>query len=299
MDTVRLIDRVKARLPDYFLESIEGMSGEEVFAIFAAVLGRAGRRRIDAARARLVRDATGPLHATGTVTVHFAEATGEDAQILPVGTVLFRTRWGVQYRLLTALSRSPEEAAGDEVVEVEAEFAGWDGNVRAGLVNLWAIPDLNNPSSLPWDDSVTPEAREEFFERVRSGSITFTAGEMSGGRRGTLDLKARGRGMPRAEGEGDVTLRRRYRTAPDMVTPNGMERAANNALGISEGAVIYEYWDEGFAFGVSGFGEAPFMDGRTVVMVIPHGADVVMIQSLVGRIAPVGVPILVLEADDE
>jgi hypothetical protein len=178
--------------------------------------------------------------------------------------------------------------------QVESEFAGWDGNVREGLVSEWAIPDLNNPDSIEWDVSVSEEGRAEFFDGVRSGSITFTASEMAGGRAGTLDLKARGRGMPRAEGETDISLRRRYRSAPDMVTPEGVERAVNKALGF-EGVVALEYWDVGFAFGVSGFGEAPFSDGRTVVVVIPSGEDVAVIQRLVDRIRPAGIPVLVLE----
>lgn len=296
MEVAQLIERVKARVSEAFLEAIEGFSGEELFAILGAIFSKVGERRVAKARARLVRDATGPIHATGPVTVHFSEATGEEAQQIPAGTVLFKTSWGVRYRLLEALTRASEEAAGDEVVQVEAEFAGWGGNVRAGLVNQWAIPDLNNPNSIAWGVGVGEDAREEFFARVRSGSITFTAGEMTGGRGGTLDLKARGRGIPRAEGESDVSLRRRYRTAPDMVTPDGIERAANNALGLVEGAVAYEYWDEGFAFGVSGFGEAPFADNKTVVLVIPVGGDVSVIETLLERIGPLGVPFLVLEA---
>lgn len=295
MEAAELVERVKARLSGHALASIEGLSGEEVLAVFAAVFTRVGRRRVDAARARLVRDATGPVHASGEVTVHFSEATGSEAQIIPAGVVLFQTSWGVRFRLLEPLTRASEEAAGDEVVQVEAEFAGWGGNVPAGLVNTWAIPDLNNPDSIEWDVGVGEEGREEFFERVRSGSITFTAGEMSGGRAGTLDLKARGRGMPRAEGEEDASLRRRYRTAPDMVTPDAIERAVGRALGAVGEVSVHEFWDWGFAFGVSGFGDAPFSDCRTVVVVVPAGSDLAVVEALLGRIGPPGVPILVLE----
>jgi len=298
MDAATLIARVRARLPDALLETIDGLSGEELLDVFAAIFTRASARRVDPAKARLIRDATGPVHATGTVTVHFADATGAEAQIIPVGQVLWQTSWGVKFRLTSELTRASLEAAGDEVVTVEAEFAGWDGNVAAGLVNEWALPDPDNPNSIEWDVGVGEDGKTEFFDRVESGSITFTAGAMTGGRAGTLDLIAQGKGMPRALGEADAVLRKRLRAPPDAVTPAGILRAVNKALGY-DGATLSEYWDSGFTWGSStlgGWGLHPWSRTRFATIMVPVGSDLVALQALVDRIKAAGYYILVIEA---
>lgn len=294
MDAATLITRVRARLSDHFLGSIDGLSGEELLDVFAAMFARASEKRVDPAKARLVRDATGPVKATGTVTVTFAEATGADAYTVEEGQPLFATPWGVRYVLTSTLTRSSNEGAGTEVVTVEAEYPGWDGNARGDCVTEWAIPDQNNIDSVDFGIGSDPAAREEFLAGVRAGTITFVASDMTGGRAGTLDLRAQGRGMPRAEGESDASLRKRLRAPPDAVTPAGLVRAVNKALGF-DGATIYEYWDNGFAFGVSGFGEHAFAGGRSAVITVPNGSDVVALQALVNRLKAAGYKITVIE----
>ncbi len=302
MDAETLIERVRTRLPDAFLESIDGLSGEELLAIFAAIFARTSERRVTAARARLIRDATGPVRASGSVTVHFAEATGingyDVAAMLgdePLNQVLFQTPWGVRYVLTTALSRTALDAPGDVVVTVEAQYAGWDGNVRGDCVTEWAIPDTSNIDSLTFSVGSIVNAREEFLAGVRSGSITFTAGNMTGGRAGTLDLKAQGRGMPRSDGELDAALRKRLRAPPDAVTPAGILRAVNKALG-ADVATMSEYWDYGFAMGVSAMGEAALAARRGVIVFVPAGSDLVALQALVNRIKAAGYTVTVMEA---
>lgn len=302
MDADTLIARVRARLPDAFLDSIDGLSGEELLPVFAAIFARASAKRVDPAKARLIRDATGPVHATGTVTVHFSEATGPDGYDIvtlvgdePIRQALFATSWGLRFVLTEPLTRAPDAIAGDVVVTVEAEFAGWDGNVRAELVDEWAIPDLNNIDSLTFSVGSTEDAREEFFAGVRSGAITFSAGDMTGGRAGTLDLIAQGRGMPRAEGESDATLRKRLRAPPDMVTPNGLLRAVNKALGY-DGATLVEYQENGFAWGIHGWGLHPWSRMMYAIIIVPAGSDVVALQELVNRIKAAGYYIKIVEA---
>ena len=295
MDAATLIARVRARLPDVFLESIDGLSGEELFEVFAAIFERASAKRVAPAKARLVRDATGPVHASGFVVITFSEDTGPDAQIIPVGTVLWQSRWGVRYRLTEEIVRASDESAGDIIVTVESEYAGWDGNVRGDCIKDWALPDPNNPNSIEWDVGVGEDGKAEFFDRVRSGSITFVASNMTGGRAGTLDLKAQGKGMPRALGESDASLRKRLRAPPDAVTPAGILRAVNKALGF-DGATLSEYWEFGFAIGVSGFGDAPFAAVRQTVVFVPAGSDLVALQALVNRIKAAGYSVRVMEA---
>jgi hypothetical protein len=290
-----LIARVRARLSDWFLETIDGVSGEELFAVFAAMFAKAAERRLAMARSRLIRDATGAVRATGTVTVHFSEATGAEAQIIPIGQVLWQTSWGVRYRLTQELTRASDEVAGDEVVAVECERAGWDGNVAGELVTEWALPDPNNPNSIQWDVGIGADGKAEFFDRVASGSITFTASDMTGGRAGTLDLKAQGRGMPRAEGESDESLRKRLRVPPDAVTPAGILRAVNQALGY-DGATMVEYWDYGFVMGESAMGEDCLANGRGAIVLVPAGSDLVALQELVDRLKGAGYTVTVMEA---
>lgn len=302
MDAATLIARVRARLPDVFLESIDGLSGEELFEVFAAIFERASAKRVDPAKARLVRDATGPVHASGTVTLTFSEDTGPDGYEIvttvgdePERQALFQTPWGVRFVLTEPLIRVPDAPAGDVVVAVEAEYAGWDGNVRGDLVNAWAIADTSNIDTLVFSPGSVEDARDEFFAGVRSGSITFVASNMTGGRAGTLDLKAQGKGMPRALGEADASLRKRLRAPPDAVTPAGILRAVNKALGF-DGATLSEYWEFGFAIGVSGFGDAPFAAVRQTVVFVPAGSDLVALQALVNRIKAAGYSVRVMEA---
>lgn len=301
MEAATLIARAKSRLPDAFLDAVEGMSGDELFDIFAAIFARVSKRRVDAGRARLIRDATGPENATGTLTIHFAEPTGSDGYEIvtmvgdePERQPIVQTGWGVRLVLVDPLVRDPDEAAGDVEVAVEAERAGWDGNVRGDTVNAWAIADVNNIDSLVFSVGSSEDAREEFLAGVRNGTITFTASEMTGGRAGTLDLKARGRGMPRALGESDEALRRRLRAPPDAVTPGGIVRAVNKALGY-DGASYTEYWDDGFAFGISGFGEDAFAGVRSAAVLVPAGSDIEALQALVGRIKAAGYYVAVVE----
>lgn len=282
-----LITRIKRRFPDWLIESIEGLSGDEVIAFLAAVFERVSERRKLAAAARLLRDATGPVKASGTVTVNFASGTSGSGGFTLSAPRLFRTAWGVRFRVVGTFARANGAGGGDVGLDLEAEFAGWDGNVEAERLD-WDLDGVD------WT-GVSADAKAEFLAGVADGSITFTATDMTGGRAGTLDLKAQGKGMPRAPGESDVSLRKRLRASPDAVTPAGILRAVNKALGY-DGATLTEYWETGFAMGVDAMGDAALAPFKSFIVTVPAGSDVVALQELVNRIKGAGYRGTVMEA---
>jgi hypothetical protein len=290
-----LIARIRRRLPQHGLAELEGLSGEEVLEVFAAVFERVGRARVAKMRSRLLRDATGAARARTSVTVHFDAPTGPEGYELAAGQPLFATRWGVRFVPLAPITRAANDVTPSVTVEVEAEWAGWDGNVRGAEIVEWAIPNLDDADSLRWV-SGSAAARQEFMAQLVAGQIWFEAdADATGGRAGTLDIRARGRGLPRAEGEGDSSLRRRLRIVPDAVSPAGIRRAVDKAIGFDGATTISEFWEWAFAFGYSGWGMAAWGKARMFLVLVPPGADVSAVQALVDRIRGAGYYGLVLE----
>lgn len=288
-----LVARLRVRLSPHALAELDGLSGEEVLEIFGAMLERAGEMRRLKARARLLRDATGPVKATGTVDVTFTE-TQVGVATLVSGTVLFQTPWGVRFALNGSLVRSDAQAPGTVTRDVVAEWAGWDGVVRGRDVTEWAIPDLGNVDSLT---GLSGAGSQFFIDGVAAGTITFAMSDTTGGRAGTLDVRARGLGMPRAEGEADATLRRRLLVAPDAISPNGIVRAVDAALG-DEVSSLVEYGAWGFAWGsetLGGWGLHGWGRKKSFIVYVPAGSDLVAIRALVDRIRAAGYYGLVLE----
>lgn len=288
-----LIMRLKRRMTAHMLGEIEGLSGEEALQVYARIMARAGTVRVEKMRARALRDATGPRRATTSITVTFAEATGADGYTLSP-QVLFRTRYGVTFRTLTNLARSAAAAPGDVVIAVEAEWSGFDGNVGAREILEWAIADLSNRNTVQWV-SGTNDSKDEFLRGVRDGTITFVVDDdPTGGRPGTLDLKARGYGMPRMSGEDDATLKKRLTTAPDAVTPGGLLRAVNAVLG-GDYATASEWWEVGFAWGVSGWGLHGWSSKRSGFIFVPRGSNIVALQALVNQLKGMSYKVIILE----
>lgn len=288
---------LKARLPEHFVEGWDGKDGDELYRAIARVYETASARDVAELRAARILIATGPAKAAGTVTLALAARTGASATIL-AGTVLFRTAWGVEYVLTANLVYSAIIASPTTlVVDVEARWAGWEGNVDANLVSEWAIPDTSNPAGLTWSGLTTSDGKTQFLAAVESGAVAIQSStEMSGGLGGTLDLIAQGLGKPRADGEADVSLRARLRSRSKAITPYGIRDAVRAAIGSTK-VVIAEPWDWGFAWGVSGWGEEAWMPSlRFAIVLVPEGSDLVALQEFVNRIRPMGYRVMVLEA---
>jgi len=289
---------LKQRLLPHFVTGWSGRDGEELFRAVARVWETLSARQVDELRAARILVATGPEKATGSVTLALAVRTGPTATVL-AGQPLFKTAWGVEYVLAEnlvwpALVLTPTTV----VVDVEARWAGWEGNVDANLVSEWSIADVNNVESLTWSGLTTEEGQEAFLAAIVSGGVSIVASsQMAGGRMGTLDLLALGAGKPRALDEVNATLRARLRTRVRAVSPGGVRDAVRSMLQTQD-VVIAEPWDWGFAIGVSGIGEHAIMPGtRYAVVLVPEGTDTNAVQEFVNRIRPWGHVVLVLEAD--
>lgn len=307
----RFLTLIKARLPQAFVASLEdGENGEEVLRAIACVFSRLAVRYFrdrdgddgqntqgELVAARIL-DAQGSAYATGAVTLALDDATTlgftlEAGRGLPMLT----TPWGVQYEA-TGWTRVNGQAAGEVYLGVSAMRAGWEGNVYSGMIREWAWGDAGNVTEdrLPFSTGTGSGARAELVEKLRTGAIRIVSStECDGGCLGTLDLIAQGRGVPRSEGEGDASLKQRARTAPNAITPNGIVAAVRTATGSSD-VSISEYWDHGFAWGLSGWGVGAWSRRWFFVVLVPAGVDTGPIQALVNQIKAAGVCGLVLNA---
>lgn len=296
---LKFLDRLRSRLPEVFLEGFEGLGGrgDRLLNAVAGVFGRVRDNIKAELDARLIMRATGGHRATGVVYVSFADTSVYEWTIL-AGTVLFSTPAGTRFRLVNDFTRLAADPAGVVYVDVEAEYVGTHANMPASAVSQWAVSG-NDPLSLAWSGGTSANGKAEFLAGIASGDITIDttdATEMSGGLPRSLDLRAAGRGLPREESESDRDLRVRIRTIPDAVTPPGIERAVAAALGVDLALVrVSEYWEHGFAWGVSGWGVGAWSQRLLFYVIVPVGSPVGSIQSLVDRIKPVGTIAIVIE----
>lgn len=297
---VRFLDRLRGRLPEVFLEGWEGLGGrgDRLLGAVASVFGRVldnVRAELDA---RLIMRASEGVRASGRVYVRFTETTVHGFS-LAAGNVLFTTPAGTRYRLVNAWTRAASAAAGQVSISVEAEYVGTHGNRPPRAVNQWAVTG-NDALALTWV-STTTDGMAEFMDGIRDESIYIDvppdgADEIEGGLPASIDLRAAGRGLPRGEGEATRDLRHRIRTIPEAVTPAGIERAVAAALSVDVSEVeVSEYWEHGFAWGVSGWGLSAWSQRLLFYVIVPSGSPVASIQSLVDRIKPAGVHAIVIE----
>lgn len=175
-----------------------------------------------------------------------------------------------------------------------ADFGSVPNRGSAGSCDL----DLNGGVSTVLLAAATTVEHSELTDRIAAGTIRITASSaMVDGSPGTLDLLARGAGLPVAEGETAAQVRRKLRGAPDIVTPTGVRAAVVALLG-TEDVTTVEPWDgTGFAWGVSGWGLAAWM--RSVwfaIVLVPAGTDTDVVQVLVNRVRAFGYTVLVLES---
>ena len=102
--------------------------------------------------------------------------------------------------------------------------------------------------------------------------------------RGRVGWRGAGRGLPRQEGETEEAYRARAsRVSQNAITPNGIVRAVNEALGF-EGATLVEYWDFGFYWGHGYWGHDYWARGLHAIVFVPQGSDLVSLQALVNEI---------------
>lgn len=288
-----MFELLKRRLPILFVQRWDGLTGEGAMRGIARVFAELRRRIKTQSGSVLLREATGAFRAEGTITVTFDDPTAY-AYTIAAGSIIAATRWGIRFKLSAPLARTAGQAAGSATVAVVAEWAGDWANIAPNMTTQWGIVDTSNPASLLWT-ATSDDGKSEFLERVRQGRIGITASSrMEGGRMATLDLRAAGRGVPRVVDEPDETLRSRARTVPlDVITDNGIVRAANKSLGY-EGATLVNYWETGFAWGVSGWGLHPWSRKYYAALLIPEGEDIAAMQALVDQIKLHGVWIQVL-----
>jgi len=292
-----MLRRIKERLPESFLDGFAGLSGrgDRILNGVAAVWGRLRERVKTEVEARYIARATGGARAVGTISLTWTGPTTL-AYTLAAGQVLFTTPAGVRFANTAAIVRTALQSAGTITVPIAAEYVGVYGNVPAPIISAWAV-NINDPLAFVWGAG-TDLAKDEFVAGLADGTIAIAdvAGETTGGRPGSLDVLAAGRGQPRVEGEVDASLRARIAVPPDAITPVGIRRAVAAALGIDQSLVeISEVWDHGFAWGVSGWGLSAWSQRFFVYILIPAGSDVVSIQALVDRIKPFGMTVEVRE----
>lgn len=289
-----LLAEIKRRLGDFVVEGWEGRSGDELYQAVARVFSHLGQRARWLFLSAFIRRAMGPSRHRLTLTLTWSEATTNGWTLLK-GQVLFQTGWGARFRLLDDLVRADGAAAGSQTIDVEAEWAGFEHIVAPGTVREFVIPStVSAAASLVWSDATTSLGKSEFLNSVntdRSGGPTLTVSNLSEatsgdlglperGATGLLDLIAAGRGLPREQGEGDDTLRRRVVSMPDIITPAAILRAVRAAYiagfaqlygpgSAADDIALYEYWDYGLAAGAGAIGVHPPARAWSFMVVTP------------------------------
>jgi len=237
-----LFDFVIRALPDHVKQELAD-GGIETYKAIANVWERMSRRAFEHAESTFILKATGESRATATARIIRVDASYRVG--FRAGQTIAQTRWGIRYRLVEDL----DIGIGVNVTPlfpIEAEFSGFDGNVRIQAVARWGLPDgVDRKSEIAWLDGIADADKDTFLAAVDLGFDFRTASAVNGawiegktadqpwiegGALATLDLLAQERGLPRLEGETDVALRRRIRVLPDTVTPAGIRRAVASYL---------------------------------------------------------------------
>lgn len=253
-DLFALIQRA---LPGALVDGWTDRDGEEVYQAIARVFSVLHGRDVARAESSYVLTATGPVQATATIKVTWTQGTTLAVEIL-TGQKIVQTPWGVHYQLTESLAAGAAEAPGySATVGVEAVWAGIEPGcdeapVDAEFLSEWGLPEgVDREGEILWDGAVAGAAKTEFLSGVDAGEITIEGvTDATGGKDGTLDLLAAGRGLPRVENEPDSGLRARIRQIPDVLTPGAILAVANAMLepyGLT--ATMYEPWDYAFIIG--------------------------------------------------
>ncbi len=273
-----LFDAAVKALPPLWADRWVGANGEAILRAMGKAGARVAERVAEWSNGRYILQATGPLRATGTVTVTAVDGTTEPIG-LRSGQPIMATEWGIQYRLSADLvfpAASPP--ATDAVATVEAVNIGWHANQLAEHVDVVSLASGVDPAAnILWTPETTEAGKTELLAGILDESFTFTAMDMTGGSVGTLNLIGSGRGLPRAEGETDADFRRRIRRIPVTVTPNAIVAALNEIVELATGGTVTlkEPWDFGFVVGhpVNGaIGVSPFARPLSFVVCVPEVA---------------------------
>lgn len=286
---VELMALLKRRVPLLFSQRWDGVTGEGMANAMVRVFSELGRRIETMTGSILISEATGPIRGTGTLKITFDGPT-VNSYTIKAGSVIARTLWGLEYVLAGDIVRTSGSPYGVEIgYPIRARWAGDFYNVPDNTIRAWAF-DLTNANTLTWSPGTGAGGKNEWLALVNNGSIWISGStRITDGRLGTLDLRGAGRGVPRIVGESDADYRPRVRMPSlDALTPNGVIRAVNSALGY-DGAVMIEFWENGFAFGRGAFGRHPFSRKNHFIVLVPPGVDLATMQALVDQVRPRGV----------
>lgn len=293
-----LLAELKRRLGDFSVEGWEGRSGDELYQAAARVFSHLAQRVRFYLLSGYTRRARGAARGRVALLLEWS-ATTTHGWTLVRDQILCETPWGARFRLLEDLTREASAPAGSMVIEVEAEWAGFDYFVAPGTVTRFVVPQTITPAaSLVFSEDTTSDGKAEFINSVGASSnksappAWLTVTNLSSGElgelglpetaaTGLLDLLAMERGLPREPGEGDETLRARIRSLPDILTPGAVLRsvrsayAAGFAEAFGDGAepddvAFYEHWNYGEACGVGACGVHPPARAWSFEVTIPE-----------------------------
>ena len=128
-----LLAELKTRLGDHVVSGWEGRGGADLYDATARVFAHAGMRTRCAFLGATHRRAAGPSRYRTTVRLTWHAAPAAPYR-LAAGQLLFATAWGVRFRLLEEVTRTPDDPPGTRDVPVEAEWAGLDAVVAPGTI---------------------------------------------------------------------------------------------------------------------------------------------------------------------
>lgn len=221
--------------------------GLEVFLAFADIAARAGLvvQRLDTDLR--IHSAQGGRRATTTIVATRTDTAG--ALTLAPGTLL-GADGGQVFTLTTALAWADGDGSAKSAT-AESVAQSYQQNVPVYAIRRLALAVLSADSSVLSASSV----------------VLSNTTEATGGRPGTLDVLAAGRGVYRRVGESDDSLRLRARTIADTVSPNAIRRALD-ALASRYG--VRAYYRNGITVGMAA-DDAACDDDLDLALTAPAG----------------------------
>jgi hypothetical protein len=245
------------------------------FRASAAQMARVMQRVHELHESVFTCSATGPQKATGTVEIEWTLGT-TDIQGIREGQILFETPWGPRYRSTEDFEVGAGAPANTTVIiGIAAEWTGFLWNVAERDLSRWAVPlpeSCDEFGGITWSDDTTDAGKIEFLDGIADGSITLAAqDDLTGGAIGTLDLIATEKGLPRAEDESDVQLRRRVKRLPLTVTRTNIMLAVNEELAeFNVEATMVEWFESGWVIGEGVIGDDHFSGPPSFCIVVPN-----------------------------